>query len=141
MHFHQEEHSHCQYLIKNHQSNDSQFPPFLSTSSLSRLNAAFLMSLGVVRMLLILPRLLLLQQNFLNFAYANHMQIIAIYLEFLCFAFSRREDLFVTCLLPFGLGFELGLVLSRGICRVIVKSLVKWSIGPLHVVIFHYLLN
>ena len=87
----------------------------------------------------LLPPLLLYQlQNFLNFAYANHMQIVTFYLSFLNLGISRREDQLVTYRLMFGLVFKQVLILCRGYCKVIIQKLVKGSIGPLHVAIFHY---
>ena len=100
--------------------------------------ACLLRSYAVMHVLCQSPQLLHQLQNFLNFAYANHMQIGYFYLSFLKLVISRREDQRVTCKLQPGLLFLLCLVLSRKYFRVIIKNQVKGSNGPLHVAIFNY---
>ena len=100
--------------------------------------ASVLESWASTRPLCSLHCLLHQQQNFLNFAYANHMQFFYFYLRFFVLEFSRREDLCMACRLQLGHHFLHCPVLSHEYSKVIIKNQVKRSNGPFHVAIFNY---
>ena len=100
--------------------------------------ACLLRSYAVIHVLCQSPQLLHQLQNFLNFAYANHMQFCYFYLRFFNLEISRREDQRVTCRLQLGLLFLHCPVLDRKYFRVIIKNQVKRSNGPLRETIFNY---